>query len=277
MVSSPRIVLLALSALAIGCATAAPADPASPSPGAGAAASASPASPASSAATAGAATAVATTEPAASPAPRPGVLADSSLPAGVSALAEAEQKELAGKCKKLVDAIAAIARKDGAKKRPIDYIGEVLANPPKLPGTDVPRCSELLRRDTVAYLARSREGEARVSLKTILVGLMSAIAHEPPELCASAPAVPASLDAVKDKPYASTGADWSSVGWKCVRFDPSGGPQVFQYELRTDAKARSYEIIARGYPVQGGAPTELYIAGKVENGAIDPSSPLMRR
>ena len=52
---------------------------------------------------------------------------------------------------------------------------------------------------------------------------------------------------------------------------------MFQYELRSDATAKTFEVIARGYPVQGAPPTELYVAGKVESGAIDPSVPVMRR
>ena len=75
--------------------------------------------------------------------------------------------------------------------------------------------------------------------------------------------MPPSLETVKDKPYQSTMADWKAEGWLCARFDMAGTPQVFQYELRTDAKAKTFEVIARGYPVQGAAPTELYIAGKV--------------
>jgi len=41
-----------------------------------------------------------------------------------------EQKELASKCKKLTDAIAAAAKKADGKARPVDVIETVLANPP---------------------------------------------------------------------------------------------------------------------------------------------------
>jgi hypothetical protein len=129
----------------------------------------------------------------------------------------------------------------------------------------------------IDYLARTREGEAKLNLKRIVVGLVTALERDVPTFCASAPAVPKDLATVKDAPYASAGADWRAPGWTCVRFDLSGAQQVFQYELRSDAKAKTFEVIARGYPVQGAAPTELYIAGKVENGAIDPSMPVMRR
>jgi len=269
-----RCAALVTIAALLGCG---PSSPAATSPSPTAEAS----QPAPSAASATTAPSTASAAPSAEPATaqpaKPGAPADASPPAGVSPLTEPEQKELASKCKKLSEAIAAVARKDGGKKRPVDYITAVLAAPPKLPGTDIPRCSELLTRDTVAYMARTREGEAKVNLKRIVVGLMSAIERDPPVFCASAPPVPAALEAVKDTPYSSVNADWSGAGWKCARFELIGGPQVFQYELRTDAKARTFEVIARGYPVQGGPATELYVAGKVESGVIDPSMPVMRR
>ena len=134
-----------------------------------------------------------------------------------------------------------------------------------------------MRRDMVAYLANKREAEAKLSLKRIMVGLMTALEREPPAFCASAPPVPPSLDTIKDKPYESTIAEWKAEGWTCARFDLAGAPQVFQYELRTDPKTKTFEVIARGYAAQGAGPTELFIAGKVERGAIDPSAPVMRR
>jgi hypothetical protein len=202
---------------------------------------------------------------------------ESSPPPGTRPLDDAESKMLAGKCKKMVDAIAGAAKKDGGKKRPIDYAMAVVAHPPKLPGVDTGVCGDLILRDMIEYLARTRENEAKLNLKRIVVGLMTAIERDVPVLCPSASAVPSDLAAVKDTPYASAAADWRAPGWTCARFDLSGGQQVFQYELRSDPKAKTFEVIARGYPVQGAAPTELYIAGKVESGAIDPSMPVMRR
>jgi hypothetical protein len=278
--ASRALLVSAALAFAAACGPASP-EPASPAPSAStstpATPSGDPAPSASVTATAAPDTSAAPSASAAAAPPKPGVPADSSYPAGVNALSEAEQKELATKCKKLNDAIAAAAKKAGGKARPIDVIESVLQSPPKLAGTDVPRCSDLMRRDTIAYLARTRESEAKLNLKRIVVGLVTALEREPPAFCASAPPVPPSLDTVKDKPYQSSMADWKADGWACVRFDIAGGMQVFQYELRTDAKAKTFEAIARGYPVQGAAAAELYIAGKVQNGAIDPSMPVMRR
>lgn len=266
------------SPLGLGCGPASP-EPVSPAPTASATASAAPSSE-PSASPSGAPTASVTAAPTAepiAPALKPGVPVDSVAPPGTQPLTDAERKEVSSKCKKLSDAIVAASKKGGGKKRPIDYANEVFASPPKLPGVDVPRCTELLRRDMVEYLARTRESEAKLNLKRIIVGLVTALEHEPPAFCASAPPVPPDLATVKDTPYASTQADWKAPGWTCVRFDLVGGQQVFQYELRTDAKARTYEAIARGYPVQGAPATELFIAGKVESGAIDPSMPILRR
>ena len=269
-----RRALLGVGALLVSCGPASP-DPVSPPP----TASASAPTEASPGPTAGAtADPVKTAEPVATaPAPKPGVPVESSPPPGTKPLDEAESKELTGKCKKLMDVIASTAKKDGGKKRPIDYAMDVVAHPPKLAGVDVPRCGDLVVRDMIEYLARTRENEAKLNLKRILVGLMMALERDVPVLCSSAPAVPPDLATVKDVPYASTGADWKAPGWTCARFDLSGGQQVFQYELRSNAAAKTFEVIARGYPVQGAPPTELYVAGRVESGAIDPSTPVMRR
>lgn len=272
--SIPWSALAGMAGLLVACGPAAP-GPASPSPTASASASAAPSSPPSDALVEGP---VKVAEPPPNaPAPKPGVPVESAPPPGTRPLDDAEAKELGGKCKKLTDVIASTAKKDGGKKRPIDYVETVVANPPKLAGVDVPRCADLIKRDMIEYLARTRESEAKLNLKRIVVGLVTALERDVPVFCASAPAVPPDLATVKDKPYASAAADWQAPGWTCARFDLSGGQQVFQYELRSDAKAKTFEVIARGYPVQGAAPTELYIAGKVESGAIDPSMPVMRR
>jgi hypothetical protein len=258
-----------------GCGPTTP-DPASPSasaqPTAAATADAAPATTGAPAT----APAPAASAPAAA-APKPGVPFDSVPPPGTNPLSDAEAKELSSKCKKFTDVVTAAAKKAGSGKRPIDGLFEALANPPKVAGVDVARCSELMRRETIDFFARTRESEAKINLRRVIVGFMSALDGASPAFCGSAPAVPPALENVKDQPYASKPEDWKADGWKCVRFDLSGAPQVFQYELRTDPKGKTYEVIARGYPVQGGPATELYIAGKVESGAIDPSTPIMRR
>lgn len=276
LVSGSSLLIAAAASVFLGCGPAST-GPVSPSPSPSASASAAP-SAEPTAAPSASATAAPSAEPSAiAPATKPGVPVDSVPPPGTQPLTDAERAEASTKCKKLSDAIVAASKKGGGKKRPIDYANEVFASPPKLAGVDVPRCTDLLRRDMIEYLARTRESEAKLNLKRIIVGLVTALEKEPPAFCPSAPAVPPDLATVKDTPYASTATDWKTPGWTCVRFDLVGGQQVFQYELRTDPKARTFEAIARGYPVQGAPATELFIAGKVENGAIDPSMPVMRR
>ncbi|MBK8257598.1 MAG: hypothetical protein IPK82_33630 [Polyangiaceae bacterium] len=223
--------------------------------------------------------ATAAPQPSAAPSapPKPGVPYDSVPVPGTQPLTQDEAVELKSKCKKLSEAVAAQAKKNGSSKRPIDAVFEVIANPPKIAGVDVPRCADLMKRDTVSYLGQSRENEAKMNLRRVMVGLMGAIEKDPQKFCPSASAVPPSLDAVKTSPYSSKPEDWQSEGWKCVRLDLSGAPQVFQYELVTNVSEKTYTVIARGYPVQGGPSTELYIEGKVDHGAVDPSTPILRR
>ena len=269
-----RVAVTAIAVALSACGPASP-DPVAPAETASAQATSSTPPPPLSTTTASAPTAASTAEPAAPQ--KKGVPIETSPPPGTQPLTEDEAKELEGKCKKLADVIAAAAKKSGGKKRPIDVIQDVLASPPKLAGVDVPRCGALMQREMIDYLARTRESEAKLNLKRILVSLSTAMEGSPPSLCASAGPTPPDVATVKDIPYQSSAADWQAAGWKCARFDLSGAPQVFQYELRTDAKAQSFEIIARGYPVRGAAPTELFVAGKVEGGKIDPSAPVLRR
>ena len=207
----------------------------------------------------------------------PPVLAVDSTPPGVAPLSEAEQQESKHKCKPLVEAIAARAQKDRRRQEPIAYVREVLKGPPQMPKEAHERCAELILRDMLAYRARSLEAQAINELKRIVVGLSTAMAGTEARLCPSAPAVPADHRGLASGPYRSTAADWQAEGWQCVRFDLTGRPQRFQYELSTDPKARSYEIIARGYSVEGQPVVELFLPGKVEGGAIQPSSEIYRR
>ncbi|MFO0590644.1 MAG: hypothetical protein U0441_24085 [Polyangiaceae bacterium] len=254
-------------------------DAQSPAPTATAAATAAPtAEPSATPTATAAATTAPTADATANAAPaKKGVPIETSAPPGAQPLTEDESKELTGKCKKLTDAVAAAAKKSSGKKRPVDIVQEVLAHPPKLPGVDLPRCGSLMEREMIDYLARTRENEAKLNLKRILVSLSTGMEASPPKWCASAGPTPPDLATVKDIPYQSTLTDWQAPGWKCAVFDLSGAPQVFQYELRTDAKAQSFEVIARGYPVRGAAATEIYVEGKVVGGKIDPSAPVLRR
>lgn len=215
---------------------------------------------------------------AAAPPEVPGVAAEESSPPGVVPLTEAEAKEVEDKCSRLGPAIKKqvnALRKAG--KSATDAMLEALQTPPKVAGTDVPRCVELMRRYLIEDRAQTIESEAKNNLKAMSVALAGAMERTPPELCPSAPAVPASLDALKSGPWSSAADAWDAPGWKCARFTLTGSPQYFQYELRTNAANKTWEIVARGFPVPGQPSTELFLRGNVQDGKITPSSNVMRR
>ncbi len=221
------------------------------------------------------------TPPAPPPAPPkpagPEVLATDSSPPGITKLSKEEREVAAKTCAPLSDAVAAAAKKKKLS-RPADrnaFIQEFLANPPKLPRIDVAKCADLLVRDVRAYLAGTIESEAKMNLGRVVVGLATSLEREPPDLCASAGPVPADLGAVAAGPWASKTQDWSAPGWACARFDLADEPQRFQYQLVTTPT--HWEVIARGFPVKGGEPTELYARGAIEGGHIQPSREVFRR
>jgi hypothetical protein len=205
------------------------------------------------------------------------VLATDSAPEGTEPLDEAESKELASRCKPLSAAVAKAAQGDPEGGSSTERVLRALARPPQIAGVDVPRCARLMERAVRLNEARALESEPMINIRRIVFALSSAEGGEPPRLCPSAPPVPTDLRQLERAPYRSTAADWQGEGWRCVRFELVGVAQRFQYELRTDPKAGSYEIVARGYSVPGHGPTELYLAGKVEGGAIQPTSAVYRR
>jgi hypothetical protein len=208
----------------------------------------------------------------------PPLLASDSVPKGIEPLSPDERKELAGPCKPLAAAVSAAAPRANTRLEALAHAEEVLKSPPKLAkldNVDVPRCSELMRRELRAYLASSVEAEAITHLKIIMVGMASAYAAGQ-RLCPSAPAAPAELGRLEADPYRSSPADWRAEGWRCVRFELAV-PQRFQYEVRVDSAAQSFEIVARGFPVQTGSAEELFLRGRVDQGAVQPSSAVYRR
>jgi hypothetical protein len=95
-------------------------------------------------------------------------------------------------------------------------------------------------------------------------------------MCPSAPPVPASLGALRDGTYASKPEDWAAPGWSCLRFEQPM-PQHYQYEVRSDPKAGTYEAIARRPSAEGRPASELFLRGLMENGDLQPNSAVMRR
>ncbi len=111
-------------------------------------------------------------------------------------------------------------------------------------------------------------GAARRTLAAIARSEAAAFERESPsgathQMCPSAHAVPASLDALAPS-YASKPTEWrTDAGWSCLRFEIIA-PQAFQYEVASDGK--SFHAFAR---VRDGAATvELDLAGEVNGNAL---------
>ncbi len=212
-------------------------------------------------------------EPAREPVP-----AAASLPDGLRSWSDAELEDLDKACKPLMDAVVRRANRDRERRDRTAAALHALQDPPKLAGVDMDRCLGFVRSQLQAYRAKSIESEAVIQIKRIVVGLADATAGPKPRLCPSAPPVPADLDRLQDGPAQVPPSAWNTEGWKCVRFQLGGAPQRFQYELITDPDAGSYRIIARGFPVEGHGPEELFLAGETDDdGRVQPSSRIMRK
>lgn len=219
-----------------------------------------------------------TSAKAAPPAFKEGTDADASDPGGLPKLSPDDRKFLDGDCKKFTEAVAKSA---GQKKlaegetRSEQVLGS-LDKPPKVQGVDVAKCSDLMRRELIINIARQSETEAKNNMKLIAVNI--GVAYENgKKLCAAAGPTPPSLDALKGGPVATTPNDWMAPGWSCARFGPSTIRTRWQYEMKTDKGAGTWEVVARGYPVHGGPPTELFLAGVIDASGVTPPGSVKRR
>ena len=192
-------------------------------------------------------------------------------------LEAAEATELDAKCKPLEAAVFGKrprrgSSSDAASIGVAEAVLEVLESPPPLSGIDVARCTELLKRDVVDFIARSREARGAQAIRTILVGLADRSARGEPACSAAAP-VPADVTLVAVDPYESKPADYAASGWPCAGYKPLGAPQWFQLEIAI--VGGSYRVIARVYPVKGGGVSELY--AETPATAVEPGASILRR
>jgi hypothetical protein len=203
-------------------------------------------------------------------APRPATASDAD---GLRPLDDAEAEELKKGCKKFLGALEAAGRTRSPAGRvaATEVMLDLLADPPRVDGVDLPRCTELVRRDLEIYRARTMESEAIQALRMIAIALQRA--DSPEAMCAAAPAVPADVARIEKGAYTTTAADWQAGGWRCIGFGSAGMPLRWQLETRA-AGAGAFEIVARGFPVRGGAATELFLQGKL--GETEPGE-VMRR
>jgi hypothetical protein len=271
--SLPAALLVAAPLILLACASAPPAQPSSPD---------TDAAPTSAAGDGGATADAPAAPPAdASAKAAPPVKerdADDSDPEGLNPLKDDERKVLEGECKKFSDAVAkSVANKKlepGASRN--DQVLWALEKPPQVKGVDVPKCTELMRRDLIVYSARQAETQAKNNLKLIAVNLGVAFG-DGKKLCPSAGPTPASLEGLKNGAVATTAGDWAAPGWSCVRFGPSTVLTRWQYELKTDKGAGTWEVIARGHPVPGAPPTTLVMGGVIDAGGPTPPGAVKRR
>lgn len=207
---------------------------------------------------------------------RPARLASETAPPGLTPVHADEQKDVESKCAPLGKWIEQNIGKAATRKAAGEKLVELLAKPPTLQGVDVPRCADIMVRGVREYLARSREGEAISTLKTIMLAMASAAADDG-ALCPSAAPVPKDVSALAREPYQSSAADWQSGGWRCLHIDLASGRQRYQYQVKTAQDGQSFEAIARGHSVDGAPLTELFIVGKLEGGKVEPNSDVYRR
>ena len=190
-------------------------------------------------------------------------------PPGPAPLTEAEQREAERSCKPLLDAIAVAKKKGGGD--PLALLQDAMTHPPPgLPAAKAARCGELLQRGIRTYLAAAREVEAKVVLRQMGAAMAMAFESNGNALCPSSEhPIPADKALVAGAPYVSTEADWSTPAWKCLGLALAGQAQRFQYEVRTDAQGKTFEVIARGVPGGDGRWVELRQRGTVGKGGIE--------
>lgn len=204
------------------------------------------------------------------------VLAADTVPPGLTPLTEEEAQEAEKQCAGLSKALSKAVSADKSGRDRTEVLLDVLQKGVSATGVNLARCTELVRRDLLVYRARVMESEAINHIKLISFGLASATQKKPSTLCPSAGPTPGDLVSLERAAVLAPASAWASPGWSCVRFQPQT-PLRFQYELRTDEKAQTYEIVARGYPVAGQGTVELFQKGQVRDGKIEPSSEVFRR
>jgi hypothetical protein len=218
---------------------------------------------------------------AAPPPPSPSAQPSPPLPPAVAPLTAAEQKETERLCKPLLNALAQ-RKKPGSGVTPLDLLEQILVKPPAaMSKPDVARCAELMRRGIATYLQAAIEMEARVTTRQIAMSMAAAYEREQGALggpvvhalCPSAQPVPPDLAAVRGKPHVAAESDWSGPGWACLHFQ-LGGNQRFQYEVKTDAAARSFVVIGRQPSADGTRVIEITQPGRVDDkGAVELGPP----
>ncbi len=221
----------------------------------------------------------ATTATRATPA-RPARPALDSHPEGLRPLEDAEKSELRQSCKAFTDAVAKEGRKAVDKAKPGTRVTDVMLETIERLRTSSAagpggRCADLMQRDTQAYAAHKAETEAIVLLKVALKTLADAWT-ETKSLCPSAGPVPREVETLRSpRTRKELGPPVDDL--RCASPNFAEPSTRWSLEIRTDAAARSFELIARGFPVPNGPVAELFVRGEVGADGVPLDLPVMRR
>lgn len=126
-------------------------------------------------------------------------------------------------------------------------------------------CAQLYDRDAHAFRNMSIRREAMAVLAALGNGLEMAAEANHRWCSSTAHPVPANLRALEKGPYAVKASDWSDRAWKCAFGPPALTKMWFQYEMKVDAKAKTYEVTARGFPGGDGKLVTLVRRGPPAN------------
>jgi hypothetical protein len=137
------------------------------------------------------------------------------------------------------------------------------------------RCLSLYERGMADYRAATIEVEAKVNLKTMARG-MKLTWEENKRLCPSSThPVPTDLKLIATNGWLGTAADWSDAVWSCLSFPVPQG-QRFQYEAKTDFRARTFVFTARGFPRSDGALVTWTLEGKAVGAKVEFGEPVRK-
>jgi hypothetical protein len=191
------------------------------------------------------------------------------MPAGLEPLSRTELAVLEVECGRINAEVQAPAKKMPAGPDAMFAMLEVLEKV-RL-GEQRTDCLDLIERDVKNQLAGMLDREAMRTLEW-LTGKLHQRLKRGDDLCPSAGPVPASLEALRDKAPSIDRSEWERAGWEndgeaCLDSDWRDLGKRFQVELQTDLGQRTAKIIARGFPVVGGEPSELFVVvTATENG-----------
>jgi hypothetical protein len=193
------------------------------------------------------------------------------MPAGLSPLSRTELAILEVECGRVTAQVQAPALNmqagPDAMFAMLEVIGDLRASEQR---TD---CLDLTERDVKTQLAGMLDREAVRTLQW-LTGKLNQRLTRGDDLCPSASPVPADLAALRDGPPHISPTEWERAGWQddgvaCLDVDWRDLAKRFQVEVQTDFEQRTSKLIARGFPVVGGEPSELFVTVRVADDGVE--------